>query len=227
MSKAITEVRPKGLAYLPIRPDPVPVRGLVLIFWLYILLEAGETLILASLTASSSEGSRTSQVAKLCRQKCRHGIPADFKSSSNVSFLTPANLLVLRSMMMNDRVFGSTFATDSGIGSILFPRKYDSVLIIWCRPFFLLPRRLELLAVFVLVESSWPGVMLCLFSVKPVAMAILLLMSRVQLPALRESFQFVVEEFGLCRVDIFLYSCRTTRREKRWIDEGSCCCYEK
>ena len=55
--------------------------------------------------------SRTSHVAKLHQQKCRHWIPVNFKSSSNVSFFNPANLLVLRFVMIKDRVFGSMATT--------------------------------------------------------------------------------------------------------------------
>ena len=45
-----------------------------------------ETLLPANLTATSSEGSRTSEVAKLRRQKCWHGMHADSSNSSNVFF---------------------------------------------------------------------------------------------------------------------------------------------
>ena len=63
------------------------------------------------LPASSSEGSRISQVVKLCWQKYQHGMPSDFKSSSKVSRLILASLLVLKSVMMLDRGFGSTSVT--------------------------------------------------------------------------------------------------------------------
>ena len=82
-----------------------------------------ETLLLASFTVSSSEGNRSSKVAKLRRQKYRHGMHADFKSSSNISRLIPANLLVIKTVMMLDKVFGSTSATSSGMGSISVPLK--------------------------------------------------------------------------------------------------------
>ena len=71
-----------------------------------------------SLFAASSEGSRTSQVEKLLRQKYLPGMFAVFRSSSNVSFSNPASLLARRSMTTNDRVFGSTASTNSGMGRI-------------------------------------------------------------------------------------------------------------
>ena len=79
-----------------------------------------EALLSANFTASSSEGSRTSQVAKLHWQKYRHGMPADFRSSSKVSFLISANLPVLKSVIMSDRVFGSTSVTSSGTYLVSF-----------------------------------------------------------------------------------------------------------
>ena len=72
----------------------------------------------ASFLATSSEGSKTSQVAKLLRQKYFPGMFALFSKSSKVSFLSPASLLVLRSVTTKDRVFGSTSFTSSGIGRI-------------------------------------------------------------------------------------------------------------
>ena len=80
----------------------------------------------ARLFATSSEGSRTSQVAKLLRQKYFPGMFAVFKRSSNVSFFIPASLLVLMSVTTKDRVFGSTASTNSGIGSISLSLKYCS-----------------------------------------------------------------------------------------------------
>ena len=67
--------------------------------------------------ATSSEGSRTSQVAKLLRQKYLTGMFAVFRRSSNVSFFNPVSLLVFRSVTTKDRVFDSTVSTNSGIGS--------------------------------------------------------------------------------------------------------------
>ena len=91
------------------------------------------TLLPASYMASSFEGCRTSQVAKLSWQKYWHGMPADFNSSSltapfeqrilTAPFLIPANLLVLKSIMIYDRVFGSTSVTSSGRESISVPLK--------------------------------------------------------------------------------------------------------
>ena len=71
----------------------------------------------------SSVGSRTSQVAKLLLQKYLAGIPVAFSNSSKVSFFIPANLLVFRSVIINEIVFGWTISTNSGIGKILFPTK--------------------------------------------------------------------------------------------------------
>ena len=51
----------------------------------------------ASFVANSCDRSRTSQVAKLRLQNYLAGIPATLRSSSNVSFLRQANLLVLMS----------------------------------------------------------------------------------------------------------------------------------
>ena len=91
----------------------------------------------------------------------------DFKSSKNVSFLTPANLLVVKSAMIKDRVFGSTSATCSGIGSIfsLESMEHTSRLCSFHNPagtFACLLSRLALLGLlagFVLVKSNWLGVM--------------------------------------------------------------------
>ena len=81
-------------------------------------------LLLASLVASSCDGNRIYQVAKLRLQKYLAGIPAAFKISSNLSFFSPASLLVFMSETIKDRVFGWTASTSSGIGRILFPLKY-------------------------------------------------------------------------------------------------------
>ena len=80
----------------------------------------------ASLFAASSEGSRTSQVAKLLRQKYFPGMFAFFNRSSKVSFFIPASLLVLMSVTTKDRVLGSTASTSSGIGRISPSLKYCS-----------------------------------------------------------------------------------------------------
>ena len=61
----------------------------------------------ASFLAKSSESSRGFNVAKFCLQKYRHGTPAVFKSSSKVSFFSPANLLVLKSDITKDVVFSA------------------------------------------------------------------------------------------------------------------------
>ena len=81
-------------------------------------------LLLASLVASSCDGNRISQVAKLRLQKYLAGIPAAFKISSNLSFFSLASLLVFMSETIKDRVFGWTASTSSRIGRILFPLKY-------------------------------------------------------------------------------------------------------
>ncbi len=81
-------------------------------------------LLLASLVASSCDGNRISHVAKLRLQKYLAGIPAAFKISSNLSFFSPASLLVFMSETIKDRVLGWTASTSSGIGRILFPLKY-------------------------------------------------------------------------------------------------------
>ena len=78
----------------------------------------------ARFLARSSEGSRTSHNAKLHLQKYRHGMPAVFKRSSNVSFFSLANLLALKSDRMKDKVFCSAASTSSGIGRILSFSKY-------------------------------------------------------------------------------------------------------
>ena len=92
----------------------------------------------AILIASSSEDSRTSQVAKLRLQLYLAGIPADF---SKVSFLRPLSLLVFRSMTTNDIVFGCTSFTSWGMGKILLPWKdweYFSLFFMWsCGGIFL------------------------------------------------------------------------------------------
>ena len=75
-----------------------------------------ETLLQASFAASSSEGIRSSQVSMLRRQKDQHGIPAVLRSSPNV--LIPASLLVLDSVIMKDRVSGSTSLTSSNVLSL-------------------------------------------------------------------------------------------------------------
>ena len=83
-----------------------------------------EILLPASFTANSSDGSRTSQLAKLRPQKYLAGIPVAFSSSSNVSFLIPANLLVLKSVTIKDKVLGWTASTFSDMSKILSILKY-------------------------------------------------------------------------------------------------------
>ena len=51
-------------------------------------------------------------------------MPAVLSSSSNDSFLSPASLLVLKSVTTNDRVLGSTASTSSGMGRISLSLKY-------------------------------------------------------------------------------------------------------
>ena len=68
--------------------------------------------------AAYSEGSRTSQVAKLLRQKYLPGMFAVLRKSSKVSYFNPACLLVLRSVTTKDKVFGSTASTNSGMVNI-------------------------------------------------------------------------------------------------------------
>ena len=63
-------------------------------------------------------------MAKLRLQKYLTGIPAAFKSSSNLSFFRPANRLVFISVTIKDRVLGWTASTNSGIGRIRLPLKY-------------------------------------------------------------------------------------------------------
>ena len=74
----------------------------------------------ANLLATSSEGSKISQVAKIFLQKYLLGMFAVFNISSKVSFL------VRRSVTTNDRVFGSTDSTSSGIGRISPSLKYSA-----------------------------------------------------------------------------------------------------
>ena len=72
-----------------------------------------------SFIASSSDGSRTLQAAKLRLQKYLAGIPVAFSNFANVFFLMLANLLVFKSVTTKDRVLGSTSLTSLGIGNIL------------------------------------------------------------------------------------------------------------
>ena len=85
-------------------------------------------LFVASFLASSSVGSKTSQVAKLLLQIYFPGMPALFKVSSNFSLFTFASLLVLISVITKDIVFGSTACTNSGISRILLSLKYFAYL---------------------------------------------------------------------------------------------------
>ena len=87
--------------------------------------ECSEDMLLpASFVASSSDGSKTPQVAKLLLQKYLTGILAAFRNSSKVSFLILVSFLVFRSVTIKESVFGWTASTYSGIGSILFPWEY-------------------------------------------------------------------------------------------------------
>ena len=135
-------------------------------------------LLLDNLVASSCEGSRISQVAKLRLQKYIAGIPAAFKISSNFSFLSPASLLVFMSETIKDRVFGWTASTSSRICRIRFPLKYWAYFppCPFCNLvlFFYLPastRRLVLTALFELAELYSPSLM---FPGRPQAMTAIL-----------------------------------------------------
>ena len=81
-------------------------------------------LLPVSFLAISSDGSGTSLVTKLLRQKYLPGMPVVFNSSSKTSFLNPASLQVRMSVTTKDRVFGLTATTTSGIGNISFSLKY-------------------------------------------------------------------------------------------------------
>ena len=83
-------------------------------------------LLVASFFASSSVGSRTSQVAKLL-QMYFPGMPAVFKVSLNVSFLRFASLLVLMSVTTSGG--GSPACANSGIGRISLFKKYFAYLL--------------------------------------------------------------------------------------------------
>ena len=78
-------------------------------------------LLPANVFAMSSDGNKTSQVAKLLRQKYLPRISAVFCNSSNASFLKnlPVSLFSTK-----DRVFGSTASTSSGIGRNSLCLKY-------------------------------------------------------------------------------------------------------
>ena len=80
----------------------------------------------ASFFARSPEGIRISHVAKLRRQKYRHGMPTDLKTSSKASFLMPASLLVFRSVTTKGRIFGSNASVNSGISRISFFLQYGA-----------------------------------------------------------------------------------------------------
>ena len=58
----------------------------------------------ANFRSCSSVGKRISHVTKFLLQKLRYGMLVVFNSTSKVSILSPANLLVLRSMTMGDSV---------------------------------------------------------------------------------------------------------------------------
>ena len=80
----------------------------------------------ASFFAGSSEGNRISHVTKLRRQKYRHGMPTDLKTSLKAAFLIPISLLVFRSVTTKDRVFGSTASVNLRIVKISFSLKYGA-----------------------------------------------------------------------------------------------------
>ena len=134
-------------------------------------------------------------------------MPADFSSSSNVSFLTPDNLLVLRSVM--DSLW-LHFCNQFGDWKDFVPLEVlsvllDSVPFVILRGLFLYGPgdwRCWACRWFVLMKSSrkwWP------FRCRG---------SSYQLFRLRECFQFVVvEQARLCCDVVFLYSCRATRRK--------------
>ena len=85
-------------------------------------------LLAAALAAGSSVGIRTSHVSKLLRQKYWQGTPAVRSRSSKFSFLSPTNLLVLRSVTTRETIRGSIFFTISGMGKISFPLKNSAYL---------------------------------------------------------------------------------------------------
>ena len=103
-------------------------------------------------------------MAKLLLQKCLAGIPAAFSNSSKVSFLMLANLLVFKSVTMNDMIFGWTVSTSSGMGKILLPMKNWAYFALSFVQSFFFPfvptRRLAFLAPFELAVSNWPGAMM-------------------------------------------------------------------
>ena len=120
---------------------------------------------MASFFASSSDESRTFQVAKLFLQMYLRGMPAVFNVSSKISLLRPASLLVFRSVTANDRDLGSTASTNSGIGSILLSLKYFAYFstrsLAWSASVFLffvfaMTRRLVLAVAFEWVVLCWP-----------------------------------------------------------------------
>ena len=74
--------------------------------------------LLANLAACSSDGSKISQDAKLLPEKYLHGMSAVRRTSSNLSFCSPANLLVLRSETTKERIWGSRTLETSGMGKI-------------------------------------------------------------------------------------------------------------
>ena len=80
--------------------------------------------VVAAFVACSLVGSRTSQVAKFCLQKYWHGTPAFRRRSSNASFFSPTNRLVLRSETTSDKILGSSFSMISGMCKISLSWKY-------------------------------------------------------------------------------------------------------
>ena len=101
-------------------------------------------------------------------------MPAVFKSSSNVSFSMPANLLVRKSVTTKDRVLGSTASTSSGIGMISLSLKYcvyistlslsQSLGDFFATTRFAMTRRLALQVLSWLARQSW------LYAMKPMKM---------------------------------------------------------
>ena len=84
--------------------------------------------ILASLAACSFVVSSTSLVAKLCRQKYCHGMPAVRITTSNVSFFNPENLIILISTRTSEIMQRSGTSDISGIGKITLSWKYRAYL---------------------------------------------------------------------------------------------------
>ena len=84
----------------------------------------------AALAACSSEGSRTSHIAKLLRQKYWLETPAFRSRSSNPSFLRPTSRLVLMSVTTSERIIGSSFWTKDFVAFQIFGILAHPVLLI-------------------------------------------------------------------------------------------------